>query len=225
MSARARCSEASALLRRALGARLSCQTQPPSAWTAARGQSPFEDLHAHRRRRHDRPWRRHARREGFGARQRRTAPSMSSTARSASCSPAISPDRIREVLTQAQHDLFDLGGELCIPGMAMVSDADITRLEGHARRVQRDVAAAEGFHPARRRHRRGASAISRARSAAAPNAKSITLIATSKLCAAKRSAISTGFRICCSCSRACSRARADMAKCCGSTSGASADPK
>ena len=24
------------------------------------------------------------------------------------------PERIREVLTQAQHDLFDLGGELCI---------------------------------------------------------------------------------------------------------------
>jgi len=39
------------------------------------------------------------------------------------------PDRIREVLTQAQHDLFDLGGELCIPGMAMVDDADVTRLE------------------------------------------------------------------------------------------------
>ena len=39
------------------------------------------------------------------------------------------PDRIREVLTQAQHDLFDLGGELCIPGMAMVTDADVTRLE------------------------------------------------------------------------------------------------
>jgi len=33
------------------------------------------------------------------------------------------------VLTQAQHDLFDLGGELCIPGMAMVDDADVTRLE------------------------------------------------------------------------------------------------
>jgi len=39
------------------------------------------------------------------------------------------PDRIREVLTQAQHDLFDLGGELCIPGMAMIEDADITSLE------------------------------------------------------------------------------------------------
>ena len=39
------------------------------------------------------------------------------------------PERIREVLTQVQHDLFDLGGELCIPGMAMIADADITRLE------------------------------------------------------------------------------------------------
>jgi cob(I)alamin adenosyltransferase len=39
------------------------------------------------------------------------------------------PARIGEVLTQAQHDLFDLGGELCIPGMAMIGDADIARLE------------------------------------------------------------------------------------------------
>lgn len=39
------------------------------------------------------------------------------------------PAAIRETLTQAQHDLFDLGGELCIPGMAMIHDADIERLE------------------------------------------------------------------------------------------------
>jgi cob(I)alamin adenosyltransferase len=38
-------------------------------------------------------------------------------------------DEVREVLTQVQHDLFDLGGELCIPGMAMVNDGDIERLE------------------------------------------------------------------------------------------------
>jgi len=37
--------------------------------------------------------------------------------------------RMREVLTQVQHDLFDLGGELCIPGMAMVHGDDIDRLE------------------------------------------------------------------------------------------------
>jgi len=38
-------------------------------------------------------------------------------------------ERMREVLTQVQHDLFDLGGELCIPGMAMVHGVDIERLE------------------------------------------------------------------------------------------------
>ncbi|MEO7325133.1 MAG: cob(I)yrinic acid a,c-diamide adenosyltransferase [Dokdonella sp.] len=37
--------------------------------------------------------------------------------------------QMREVLTQIQHELFDLGGELCIPGMAMVHDMDIDRLE------------------------------------------------------------------------------------------------
>ena len=36
---------------------------------------------------------------------------------------------VRETLTQLQHELFDLGGELCIPGMAMIDDADIDRLE------------------------------------------------------------------------------------------------
>jgi len=39
------------------------------------------------------------------------------------------PPEIREALVQIQHDLFDLGGELCIPGMAMIHDADVDRLE------------------------------------------------------------------------------------------------
>ena len=39
------------------------------------------------------------------------------------------PEPVRETLTQVQHDLFDLGGELCIPGMAMIHAADIERLE------------------------------------------------------------------------------------------------
>src|SRR4029079_9404597 len=40
----------------------------------------------------------------------------------------ISAD-VREVMTQVQHCLFDLGGELCIPGMAMIHEADVERLE------------------------------------------------------------------------------------------------
>ena len=39
------------------------------------------------------------------------------------------PGDVRETLTQVQHELFDLGGELCIPGMAMIGDGDIDRLE------------------------------------------------------------------------------------------------
>ncbi|MEO8671925.1 MAG: cob(I)yrinic acid a,c-diamide adenosyltransferase [Tahibacter sp.] len=39
------------------------------------------------------------------------------------------PDSVRHCLIQVQHELFDLGGELCIPGMALVFDADIERLE------------------------------------------------------------------------------------------------
>ncbi len=39
------------------------------------------------------------------------------------------PDRVRDCLTEVQHDLFELGGELCIPGHAAVSEAFIERLE------------------------------------------------------------------------------------------------
>lgn len=41
------------------------------------------------------------------------------------------PDDIRALLTTVQHQLFDLGGELCIPGHAAIFDADIERLEQH----------------------------------------------------------------------------------------------
>ena len=39
------------------------------------------------------------------------------------------PDDVRERLVRIQHALFDLGGELCVPGMAMIHDADVTALE------------------------------------------------------------------------------------------------
>ena len=38
-------------------------------------------------------------------------------------------DAVRETLIRVQHELFNLGGELCIPGMALVSDEDVARLE------------------------------------------------------------------------------------------------
>jgi len=39
------------------------------------------------------------------------------------------PDAIQTCLTDVQHDLFELGGELCIPGHSAVSEATIERLE------------------------------------------------------------------------------------------------
>ena len=39
------------------------------------------------------------------------------------------PDDVRSTLVAVQHQMFDLGGELCIPGHAAVFDADIERLE------------------------------------------------------------------------------------------------
>jgi cob(I)alamin adenosyltransferase len=39
------------------------------------------------------------------------------------------PPAVQEVLTGVQHDLFDLGGELCIPGHRAITEAHVTRLE------------------------------------------------------------------------------------------------
>jgi cob(I)alamin adenosyltransferase len=39
------------------------------------------------------------------------------------------PDTIREPLTSIQHDLFDLGGELAIPGTSAIGQAQVASLE------------------------------------------------------------------------------------------------
>jgi cob(I)alamin adenosyltransferase len=39
------------------------------------------------------------------------------------------PDAVRRCLTQVQHELFDMGGELCIPGHTAIQARQITRLE------------------------------------------------------------------------------------------------
>jgi cob(I)alamin adenosyltransferase len=39
------------------------------------------------------------------------------------------PDDVRDVLIAVQHQMFDLGGELCIPGHSAIFDDDIDRLE------------------------------------------------------------------------------------------------
>ncbi|KWB88024.1 cob(I)yrinic acid a,c-diamide adenosyltransferase [Burkholderia ubonensis] len=39
------------------------------------------------------------------------------------------PDDVRAALVTIQHDLFDLGGELCIPGHTVLGDAYLARLD------------------------------------------------------------------------------------------------
>src|SRR5215469_3489712 len=39
------------------------------------------------------------------------------------------PDPLTSLLTEVQHELFDLGGELCIPGHVVITAEHVTRLE------------------------------------------------------------------------------------------------
>jgi len=39
------------------------------------------------------------------------------------------PDDVRECLTRIQHELFDLGGELCMPGTTLIPDGYVEGLE------------------------------------------------------------------------------------------------
>jgi cob(I)alamin adenosyltransferase len=49
------------------------------------------------------------------------------------------PDDVRISLTEAQHDLFELGGELCIPGHSAVTQAFIDRLENDLDKLNEDL--------------------------------------------------------------------------------------
>ncbi|WP_369934060.1 cob(I)yrinic acid a,c-diamide adenosyltransferase [Xanthomonas tesorieronis] len=54
-------------------------------------------------------------------------------------------DDVRNLLTAIQHQLFDLGGELCIPGHAAIHDADIDALEQHLDRYNDTLPALKDF--------------------------------------------------------------------------------
>ena len=55
------------------------------------------------------------------------------------------PERIRHCLIDVQHDLFDLGGELCIPGHRMITAAYIERLEKQLDEFNGDLAPLKEF--------------------------------------------------------------------------------
>lgn len=54
-------------------------------------------------------------------------------------------DAVRDCLTGVQHDLFDLGGELSIPGHVAVADAHIERLERQLEHFNADLAPLREF--------------------------------------------------------------------------------
>ena len=49
------------------------------------------------------------------------------------------PDAVRDALLDVQNDLFDLGGELCLPGMEVVKEVQVTRLEALAEEFNADL--------------------------------------------------------------------------------------
>jgi cob(I)alamin adenosyltransferase len=54
-------------------------------------------------------------------------------------------DPIRRCLTEVQHDLFELGGELCIPGHAAVQSGFIDRLENELDALNADLPPLKDF--------------------------------------------------------------------------------
>ncbi len=49
------------------------------------------------------------------------------------------PARVRAALLDVQNDLFDLGGELCMPGWEIIKDTQVARLEDLAEEFNRDL--------------------------------------------------------------------------------------
>ena len=58
---------------------------------------------------------------------------------------ATIPDDVRDLLVRIQHQMFDLGGELCIPGHSAIFDADVEALERHLDRYNNDLPALKEF--------------------------------------------------------------------------------
>jgi len=55
------------------------------------------------------------------------------------------PAEVSEALSNVQHDLFDLGGEVSIPGHTLVTDAQVARLEETIERWNAELPALKEF--------------------------------------------------------------------------------
>jgi hypothetical protein len=87
------------------------------------------------------------------------------------------PGRCADVLVEVQHQLFNLGGELSIPGFELLKPEAVLALDQALAELQRGAAQAAGVHPAGRYPRRvagpclphrGASGRARGGGAAGP---------------------------------------------------------
>ncbi len=55
------------------------------------------------------------------------------------------PAALREELISIQHDLFDLGGELCIPGYTMIAQSHVARLDRLLEKYNADLPPLKDF--------------------------------------------------------------------------------
>jgi len=55
------------------------------------------------------------------------------------------PDAVRQILVEVQHDLFELGGELCIPGHSAITGEFIDRLESELDTLNAELPALKEF--------------------------------------------------------------------------------
>jgi cob(I)alamin adenosyltransferase len=55
------------------------------------------------------------------------------------------PEGIDRILSEIQHDLFDLGGELCIPGHQMIREERIQFIENEIDSLNKDLAPLKEF--------------------------------------------------------------------------------
>lgn len=55
------------------------------------------------------------------------------------------PAELADILENVQHDLFELGGELCIPGHSAVTDAFVARLEAQLDSLNETLPALDDF--------------------------------------------------------------------------------
>ena len=55
------------------------------------------------------------------------------------------PEGLAQVLLSIQHDLFDLGGEICIPGYQLISEEQVIHLDALLERYNADLPPLEEF--------------------------------------------------------------------------------